>query len=488
MRAFIPILALLFTGCGLDPLLFSTTDESPLPVLPSVQPNVLAGYVTSLPGAKVHLVGPSGQEVTPPVVATEQGAFSFELPGNSDFTGLHVVAESGTTQLWALAPTITPQESVLNGIRTIPMDQVPGMEDFTTESTALSFILLHRSGGIPLASETLLSASSSALDGINEVPELVVFTEMVQKILEATDKDMGGESPFDPSWTGSPATSPLRDAFLVEGVDYAGDEALETTNSPFNEALKAASEALSFDTCTAQDWIRVAFMVNLNSGLQDGNCDPLDPHLWASEGNGKQVFFTGGIHLDTPQCTVESTGSCIASHVSDAAHLELAAWEPNVVPMYDDGTHGDPVAGDGIWTRTFVLPWIPLEGDASSRGVRVGYKYTYGQPGALWTDTEEWPGNQRILEIADLDGDGVVVRYDYFGDEASNKDKKNLLSFANGGCGSNKWPEEMSDNCHSDVWENGNGFEGNCGGDTTPPMPTVAPVTCGEAADKMEDF
>ena len=62
--------------------------------------------------------------------------------------------------------------------------------------------------------------------------------------------------------------------------------------------------------------------------------------------------------------------------------------------------------------------------------------------GLLWTDTEEWPGNQRILEVDDLDGDQLVIRYDYFGDEATNKDKKNSLSFANGGCGTNQWPEK----------------------------------------------
>ena len=155
---------------------------------------------------------------------------------------------------------------------------------------------------------------------------------------------------------------------------------------------------------------------------------------------------------------------CIPGDVADAAHIELGAWEPNVVPMFDDGTNGDPVAGDGVWTRSFVVPWIPGAATNGNRGVRIGYKYTFGQPGSLWTDTEEWPDNQRILEVDDLDGDQLVIRYDYFGDEATNKDKKNSLSFANGGCGTNQWPEKESDTCHSDVFENGKAFQDPCDG------------------------
>jgi hypothetical protein len=93
--------------------------------------------------------------------------------------------------------------------------------------------------------------------------------------------------------------------------------------------------------------------------------------------------------------------------------------------MFDDGTNGDVQAGDNVWSRAFALP----------RGMRIGYKYTWGQTGCFWGGTEEWPGNTRLLELIDVNGDGMVIRWDNFGDEATNKDRVNLLTPANGGEG-----------------------------------------------------
>jgi hypothetical protein len=101
----------------------------------------------------------------------------------------------------------------------------------------------------------------------------------------------------------------------------------------------------------------------------------------------------------------------------------MGAGVPNQVPMYDDGTNGDEVGGDNIWTVAFDLP----------RGLRVGYKYTWGLRGQQWTGSEEWPGNSRILEVADVNGDGFVNRRDVYGDEATNKDKSNLNNAASSG-------------------------------------------------------
>lgn len=487
MKYAFPLIMFFFWGCGLDSLVFTAADQEPLPVLPNVQPNVLAGYVTSLPGASVSLIGLSGQELAS-VQAGEDGAYGFELAGNTDFSGMHVVASAGSRQYWALAPLVPAQDSVLNGIRTVPMSLVPGMDNLSPTSTALAFILLHRSSGAPLSAEAATNAANAALTGLSSLPEVLEFANMVERIIEATSPE-STESPlaFDPAWSGTPGTSPLNDGFIANGFDYGGEGQLENTSDLFDAALQAASDSLNYTTCTPENWIRVVFMVDLSEGLQDGNCDPLNPFLWASDAPGKTVYFTGGIHVSTPQCDGSGSEACMDESTLDSSNLELSAWEPNVVPMYDDGTHGDAVNGDGIWTRAFTLPWIPLESEGAFRGIRIGYKYTYGQGGALWTDTEEWPGNQRILEVADLNGDGLVVRYDRFGDEASNKDKKNLLTFSNGGCGTNSWPEENSANCHSDVWENTLHSELICGEEMNLPVGAIAPVTCVEATVKSQE-
>ena len=88
--------------------------------------------------------------------------------------------------------------------------------------------------------------------------------------------------------------------------------------------------------------------------------------------------------------------------------------------MYDDGTGGDEVAGDGVWTLAGRLAG---RGYADLAGVRVAYKFTWGNDGDGWTNTEEFPGNQRILELDDRNGDRIIARLDMFADETTNKDK-----------------------------------------------------------------
>jgi hypothetical protein len=92
------------------------------------------------------------------------------------------------------------------------------------------------------------------------------------------------------------------------------------------------------------------------------------------------------------------------------------------MPMHDDGQAGDEVASDNIWTIVLDVP----------RGTYIGYKYTWGFRASLWTGTEEWPGNSRIIEATDVDGDQLVYRRDVFGDEATNKDRQNLNLNGNG--------------------------------------------------------
>lgn len=61
-------------------------------------------------------------------------------------------------------------------------------------------------------------------------------------------------------------------------------------------------------------------------------------------------------------------------------HPSLGAFVPNVVRLYDDGSHGDQRAGDGIWSRGFTLTDPQV----------LTYAFTNGaQPGA-WTGLENY--------------------------------------------------------------------------------------------------
>lgn len=79
---------------------------------------------------------------------------------------------------------------------------------------------------------------------------------------------------------------------------------------------------------------------------------------------------------------------------------ELGDFEPNRLPMFDDGSHGDEVAGDGIWSREVAF---------LSSGWR-GYAYTSGVEAGEWKGVESYrsrrlqvpPSGTWILEVEEF--------------------------------------------------------------------------------------
>jgi hypothetical protein len=207
--------------------------------------------------------------------------------------------------------------------------------------------------------------------------------------------------------------SPLDASFLAQApFDYDGDGAAESTSADFDARLAEVAQLYDPSGCPATDRIRLVFSVDFNEGALNGNCGTINRFKWAKDAPGKSMFFVGWVYTSDPPG---------ASEVRDPAiNRLLGAGVPNQIPMYDDGTNGDEVAGDNVWAVFFDVPFDP------SRALRVGYKYTWGSRGAPWTGSEEWPGNSRMIEVVDVNGDGFVHRRDVFGDEATNKDKYNL--------------------------------------------------------------
>jgi len=67
----------------------------------------------------------------------------------------------------------------------------------------------------------------------------------------------------------------------------------------------------------------------------------------------------------------------------------LGNWTPNLIKMYDDGTHGDQKQGDGIWSIELLVP----------PNIKVEYKYTNSGYEGVWVPSEEFPANNRELMI-----------------------------------------------------------------------------------------
>ena len=238
------------------------------------------------------------------------------------------------------------------------------------------------------------------------------FYTLVEEVIAAGSSSSGGTPMFVPAVNGET----ILQAEFVEASGLEGITAEEfnaaaaglaaSTRTEIDAGLQAAQYT---DTGGASHrLLTVIFTAHIGDGLQNGNCAAID--LCGKSircDDGDTLFFTGGVHEDSP--------------IQDPdLHALLGGFIPNTLPMHDDGLNGDEVADDDIFTIVFQLP----------EGLRIGYKYTYGRQGEGWSGTEEWPGNQRILEIVDNNGDGYVWRDDNVTDEATNKDKFNLY----GGC------------------------------------------------------
>jgi alpha-amylase/alpha-mannosidase (GH57 family) len=82
----------------------------------------------------------------------------------------------------------------------------------------------------------------------------------------------------------------------------------------------------------------------------------------------------------------------------------LGNWTPNLVRMYDDGTHGDEKKGDGIWSIELRVP----------PGIKVEYKYTNSGDEGVWVPSEEFPGNNRELMVPASPSEQIKI-FDKFG-------------------------------------------------------------------------
>jgi hypothetical protein len=113
-----------------------------------------------------------------------------------------------------------------------------------------------------------------------------------------------------------------------------------------------------------------------------------------SAGDEQTVLFTCNAKTQSVQRAIYIAGNLPA----------LSSWKPNVSVMFDDGTHGDLKAGDGIWSIQVEVPV----------GFEVQYKFTNsGEPG-VWTPGEEFPARHRTFVLHEKSASPVIIE-DIFG-------------------------------------------------------------------------
>ena len=522
-RYLVLIIALAAASCGFEqPILNSATEKGPDWVPDAPDPYLVKGQVFALPNAAVDFYAPTGTYLGAYAATSDgEGGFKSEFPGRTAYRNLVVVASNGPVRIFGLAVELPrnpdiyydPQDTSIGGQ---PFYHLAGManaywrQDLLPESidhasnrvmanlddrtTAVTLIMLRNvfENDKSLSSVSVAS-TNQALDVLAKIIAMdrtgPVFDSysQVARLLAASAGDR-----FLPSVFLFPDLSGvyLNPEFLfAAGVDYTGDGHADFSTLPFENTLAAAAAEIELLACEPSDTITVVFMADMNPGSRDLNCSVINRFKSAKDEEGKKMFIVGGMKTDqpsalTPACQGAKQMDCLSQSEWSAVNAALGSWAPNTVPMRDDGEGGDAVAGDSVWTLVLDLPYIKVGTGADQRkGVRIGYKYTWGFPGQAWGEAEEWPGNHRILELADVNADGLIVRYDYFGDEASNKAKENINK---GLCMGtvNPWPEQASAGCFSDAHENQVDTDGDCVPDAFVSAGAVAP-TCDEPGSKI---
>ncbi len=425
------------TGCGLEVLLLGVptggTHEAPKPEVVTK----LEGKADGFGGADVVLR--AGQLRVAEGKTESDGSFSLELPKGTDYSNLIVEVTQGSVVLWAIVPKIEREKTTQSGTIDVKSTAVALLLQSVLSAQGLE-LFNYPSDGVQAAVQKL----AQDLEQKDSMKKLVGMLEKVNEAAKSLSGDAVLQAPQIKS-TGQElevSTSPLSNG----NIDYcdasAGEgckDGVEGATTAFDKALLAAIQPSEFQlpSCTYQDMIQVVITATIDpNNVKDGNCNGVKQFKHAKRYGGTscekcKVYLTGGLHKDSG-----FTDQKIAQQMSN--------WVPNTLEMYDDGTHGDLVAKDGIWTITLQMPAPqPTEkacttvsdcdkGQACLKGkcnkvLRLGYKYTFGLNGDVWGGTEEFPGNQRLLEVVDQNGDGFVARHDVFADETTNKDKVNGL-------------------------------------------------------------
>lgn len=390
-------------ACGLESIfanVLGSEHERPL--------TVIEGTV-ALSAPQVTVVGPLGDAVEVLSADASGGTFRVTLPSQS-YDNLRLRATQGEAVVKAFVTHLDP-ESVTPGVT---VDAASTMETLIVEAK------------LGPSNKTLQTLSPSSVRGVLTLirsaaqqagPTRDLATWVGRLIAAADVADNAAPKLFRVPVLGADyttETSAIDPGWLAQSnVDYDGDGLTDTSSSAkFDAKLAEVAQGIDFEECLDPKKLRVVFTADFNAGRVDDNCDVIERFRWAQDTPGKQMFFVGGIHEESP----------VQDPVVDAMLGNTGGWVPNQIAMHDDGTNGDAKAGDNVWTIYFDLP----------RGARLGYKYTWGKKGDLWTGSEEWPGNQHILEVVDVNGDDLVYRADDFGDETTNKDKVNLRRTGNG--------------------------------------------------------
>jgi len=207
-----------------------------------------------------------------------------------------------------------------------------------------------------------------------------------------------GSSPPAPGEAGHAVYRAWEEMYAAEGSDwfwwYGSDQNAPGGDEPFDRAFRTHIANVYRYARRAGTRVEIPQLPSLlgRSGPAAGGGGAMAP---GGDGTSVEVLFT----CDARQ-----------EKVADAIYIvgnrpELGEWTPNKVRMFDDGTHGDEEAGDGIWSIFFPFP----------EGARIEYKYTNSGEEGAWMPSEEFPAVNRVLDARAAGAETRVITRDRFG-------------------------------------------------------------------------
>jgi alpha-amylase/alpha-mannosidase (GH57 family) len=181
--------------------------------------------------------------------------------------------------------------------------------------------------------------------------------------------------------------------YAAEGSDwfwwYGNDQSAPAGDKPFDDAFR----------------IHLNNMYKFAQRAGASMTSPGFAPIIVSETGGGQGVMAQSTERQSVLFSVDARKEQVSSAIFIAGNLkELGEWSPNVIRMYDDQTHGDRIAGDGIWSLTVEVPV-----DA-----QVQYKYTNSGKQGEWNPGEEFPSDHRTFTLKKKSESSFIIN-DTFG-------------------------------------------------------------------------
>jgi alpha-amylase/alpha-mannosidase (GH57 family) len=176
--------------------------------------------------------------------------------------------------------------------------------------------------------------------------------------------------------------------YAAEGSDwfwwYGADQSAPAGDKPFDEAFRIHLKNV------------YAFAAKAGARITAPSFDP----IIHTETTGGQGVMARSVETQRVLFVVDAKRENVSDAIYIVGNLKaLGEWTPNSVRMYDDGTHGDALAHDSLWSLELDVPI----------GANVQYKFTNSGKKGEWIPGEEFPSEHRSALIRTRSEQTIII-------------------------------------------------------------------------------